>query len=87
MLKYSPLEIYVLVCLCTVILTCVVGWLVLYIRDRISAQRIVEAERFRYIRPPKRERNFYRTQYEARNLLESADSTIAFNNMMQEAGK
>lgn len=85
MLKYNPIEIYAIVCLCTIILTVAVGWLVLYIRDRIQARRITETERMRYIEKLKRERNFYRLQCQTRNILDEYEKNVAFEQMLQEA--
>ena len=87
MLKYNPIEIYAIVCLCTIILTVAVGWLVLYIRDRIQARRITEAERMRYIEKLRRERNFYRLQCQTRNILDEYKQTVEFEQMLQEVGE
>ena len=84
-MKYNPIEIYAIVCLCTIILTVGVGWLVLYIRDRILSRRIVEAERAKYIAQLKKERNFYRIQCQTRNILDEYEKNVAFEQMLQEA--
>ena len=86
-MRYNSYELYMLFLLLGVVIACTIGLLISFIRSHRWKKLVTEARREAYIQDLEKKCCFYRTQYEARNLLESADSAIAFNNMMQEAGK
>ena len=87
MLKYNPIEIYALVWLCAAVVTACAYWLVLYIRDRRLARRNAENARMEYIAKLRRERDFYRLQYQTRDALDKYEQTVAFEKMLRGAGK